>query len=236
MTKTALVGLLDSLLSAIRSLKLKSQKTEWGNYYEQTNYAQAAFEAKREKVNAFILRVRPRSVWDLGANIGEFSRVASNLGIPTIAFDIDHGAVQRNYAMVKQDKETDLLPLCLDLTNPSPSLGWNCQERMSLPERAPVDMVMALALVHHLAISNNIPLENLASFFAGLGRWLIVEFIPKSDSQVKRLLSSRQDIFPDYTKAGFESAFGMHFEILEESPIAGSERILYLMERKQAPS
>ncbi len=236
MTKTALVGLLDSLLSAIRSLKLKSQKTEWGNYYEQTNYAQAAFEAKREKVNAFILRVRPRSVWDLGANTGEFSRVASNLGIPTIAFDIDHGAVQRNYAMVKQDKETDLLPLCLDLTNPSPSLGWNCQERMSLPERAPVDMVMALALVHHLAISNNIPLENLASFFAGLGRWLIVEFIPKSDSQVKRLLSSRQDIFPDYTKAGFESAFGMHFEILEESPIAGSERILYLMERKQAPS
>ena len=79
----------------------------------------------------------------------------------------------------------------------------------------------------------SIPLENLASFFAGLGRWLIVEFIPKSDSQVKRLLSSRQDIFPDYTKAGFESAFGMHFEILEESPIAGSERILYLMERKQ---
>lgn len=236
MTKTALVGLLDSLLSAIRSLKLKSQKTEWGNYYEQTNYAQAAFEAKREKVNAFILRVRPRSVWDLGANTGEFSRVASNLGIPTIAFDIDHGAVQRNYAMVKQDKETDLLPLCLDLTNPSPSLGWNCQERMSLPERAPVDMVMALALVHHLAISNNIPLENLAGFFAGLGRWLIVEFIPKSDSQVKRLLSSRQDIFPDYTKAGFESAFRVHFKVLDEAPIAGSERILYLMERKQAPS
>lgn len=233
MTKTALIGLLDSLLSAIRSLKLKAQKTEWGNYYEQTNYAQAAFEAKREKVNAFILRARPRSVWDLGANTGEFSRVASNLGIPTIAFDIDHGAVWRNYAMVKQNKETNLLPLCLDLTNPSPGLGWNCQERMSLVDRAPVDMVMALALVHHLAISNNTPLENLASFFAGLGRWLIIEFIPKSDSQVKRLLSSRQDIFPDYTKSGFEDAFRMHFEVLEEAPIAGSERILYLMERKQ---
>ncbi|MEL7645716.1 MAG: class I SAM-dependent methyltransferase [Anaerolineaceae bacterium] len=234
MTKNALLGLLDSLLSTIRGLKLKAQKTEWENYYEQTNYAQAAFELKRQKVSEFILRVRPRSVWDLGANTGEFSRAASNLGIQTIAFDIDQGAVERNYALVKQDKETKILPLCMDLTNPSPALGWNCQERMSLLERAQPDMVMALALVHHLAISNNIPLESLADFFAALGRWLIIEFIPKSDSQVKRLLSSRQDIFPDYTKAGFESAFRLHFEILEEAPIAGSERILYLMERKQA--
>ncbi|HNW94578.1 MAG TPA: hypothetical protein PKW57_02375 [Anaerolineaceae bacterium] len=233
MTRNALLGLLDSLLSAVRSLKLKAQKTEWENYYEQTNYARASFEAKREKVSAFILRVSPRSVWDLGANTGEFSRAASSAGIPTIALDIDHAAVQRNYALVKQNQEAQLLPLCMDLTNPSPALGWNCAERMSLLERGPVDMVMALALVHHLAISNNIPLENLAAFFAGLGHWLIVEFIPKSDSQVKRLLSSRRDIFPDYTEAGFKKAFGAHFEILEEAPIAGSERILFLMERKQ---
>jgi hypothetical protein len=142
----------------------------------------------------------------LGANTGEFSRVASNLGIPTIAFDIDHGAVQRNYAMVKQDKETDLLPLCLDLTNPSPSLGWNCQERMSLPERAPVDMVMALALVHHLAISNKF-LWKTGQLFCRLGRWLIVEFIPKSDSQVKRLVIFAAGYFPGLYQSRLLKAF-----------------------------
>ena len=154
------------------------------------------------------------------------------LRIQTTAFAIDHAAVSRNYALVKQNKETNLLPLCMDLTNPSPALGWNCAERMSLVERGPVDLVMALALVHHLAISNNTPLEDLASFFSQLGGWLVIEFIPKSDSQVKRLLSSRVDIFPDYTKIGFENAFRKYYEIVEEAPIAGSERTLYLMQRK----
>lgn len=231
-SKNALEALLDSLLSAVRSLKLKTQKSEWGDYYDKTNYAQTAFEAKHEIVRAFILRADPGSVWDLGANTGEFSRAASNLGIQTTAFDIDHAAVSRNYALVKQNKETNLLPLCMDLTNPSPALGWNCAERMSLVERGPVDLVMALALVHHLAISNNTPLEDLASFFSQLGGWLVIEFIPKSDSQVKRLLSSRVDIFPDYTKIGFENAFRKYYEIVEEAPIAGSERTLYLMQRK----
>jgi len=231
-SKNALEALLDSLLSAVRSLKLKTQKSEWGDYYDKTNYAQTAFEAKHEIVRAFILRADPGSVWDLGANTGEFSRAASNLGIQTTAFDIDHAAVSRNYALVKQNKETNLLPLCMDLTNPSPALGWNCAERMSLVERGPVDLVMALALVHHLAISNNTPLEDLASFFNQLGGWLIIEFIPKSDSQVKRLLSSRVDIFPDYTKVDFENAFSKYYGIVEEAPIAGSERTLYLMQRK----
>jgi hypothetical protein len=89
---------------------------------------------------------------------------------------------------------------------------------MSLVERGPVDLVMALALVHHLAISNNTPLEDLASFFNQLGGWLIIEFIPKSDSQVKRLLSSRVDIFPDYTKVDFENAFSKYYGIVEEAP------------------
>ena len=91
---------------------------------------------------------------------------------------------------------------------------------------------MALALVHHLAISNNVPLGMLAEFFAGLGRWLIIEFVPKSDSQVQRLLSTRQDIFPDYTPEGFEAAFSTRFTIQRRELIQGSERTLYLMERK----
>lgn len=123
----------------------------------------------------------------------------------------------------------------MDLTNPSPALGWDHAERMSLLQRGPAEAVLALALVHHLAISNNVPLPKLASFFAAAGRLLIVEFVPKTDSQVRRLLSTREDIFPDYHLEGFRAAFSTAFEILREEPIAGTERALLLMRRKNAP-
>ena len=231
-SKSALIGLLDSLLSTVRRLNVKVIETEWADYYQDNNYTPSSFEAKRNLVKEFINQAAPKTVWDLGANTGEFSRAASEMGIPTVAFDIDHGAVQQNYALVKKNKEKNMLPLCMDLTNPSPALGWNSQERESMQARGPVDLIMALALIHHLAIANNVPLENTASYFAGLGKHLIIEFVPKTDSQVKRLLASRLDIFPNYTKAGFESAYMQYFRILASVPVEGSERILYLLERR----
>jgi hypothetical protein len=125
-----------------------------------------------------------------------------------------------------------LLPLVIDLTNPSPAMGWAHNERNSLLERGPVDLVMALALIHHLAISNNVPLETVAEFLATAGKYAIVEFVPKSDSQVKRLLATRKDIFDKYTEAGFEDAFSGLFEIVEKEPIPGSQRTLYLFRRR----
>jgi hypothetical protein len=120
----------------------------------------------------------------------------------------------------------------MDLTNPSPGIGWENKERMTLPERGGADAVLALALIHHLAISNNIPLSRIAEYFGMLGRGLIVEFVPKSDSQVKRLLASREDIFPDYTKESFEREFGRCFAIKVSRDIPGTERTLYLMEKR----
>jgi hypothetical protein len=117
----------------------------------------------------------------------------------------------------------------MDLANPSPALGWSCKERASLLERGPADLVMALALVHHLAIGNNVPLPMLADFFARAGRSLIVEFVPKSDPMVQRLLSTRRDIFDDYTQAGFESAFADRFRTHSRVLLDESERVLYLM-------
>lgn len=118
------------------------------------------------------------------------------------------------------------------MTNPSPAIGWNNQERDLLVQRGPADVVMALALVHHLAIGNNVPLSQLAEFFAELGEWLIVEFIPKTDSQVKKLLRSRQDIFPDYTRDNFEKVFQQMYDIQGSSDLRESERRVYLMRRK----
>lgn len=230
--KSWLNGLFDNLLSTVRALRVKTIATEWTDYYQSNNYTQSSFEAKRSLVKSLIEKVNPKKVWDLGGNTGEFSRVASEMGIPTVCFDIDPGAVQQNYDLVKKNKEKFMLPLIVDLTNPSPALGWHNAERDSMQSRGPVDLVMALALIHHLAISNNVPLSDVADYFAELGQYLILEFVPKSDSQVKKLLASRKDIFPDYSLKGFRNAFSSRFEIISEEKVPGSERTLFLLKKK----
>jgi ribosomal protein L11 methylase PrmA len=189
-------------------------------------------ERKKQVVSGFIDRIKPASVWDLGANTGMFSRLAAERGIPTIAFDIDPAAVEENFLACRGSGAVNILPLVMDLTNPSPSLGWRNHERMSLQERGPADLVMALALVHHLAISNNVPLPMVAELFHLMGRSAIVEFVPKSDSQVKRLLASREDIFPGYTQKEYESEMGRFFHLREAVLLKGTERSLYLLERR----
>lgn len=231
----SLRALVDSLRAAVAALKWAPAGTEWGDYYSDTNYTEDAAAEKQRLVQAFHERVGPKTLWDLGANTGRFSRLASTKGIFTVAFDLDPAAVEKNYRDVVSSKNEHELPLVLDLTNPSPAFGWAGHERLSLAERGPADLVQALAIVHHLAISNNVPLVKVAAYLAELGRALVIEFVPKSDSQVKRLLASREDIFDTYTREGFEAAFRQHFTIEAAEPIAGSERILYLM-RKNSTS
>ncbi|HSG44986.1 MAG TPA: class I SAM-dependent methyltransferase [Anaerolineales bacterium] len=231
MTKQGMIGLIESLEGIVKKLEWKPAGTEWGDYYNITNYSDTAFQHKQNLVSKWISQVEPKQVWDLGANDGTFSRLASDQGIHTISFDIDPAAVEQNYRKVKEKKEQNIVPLLLDLTNPSPSIGWHNRERESLTERAPADMALALAVIHHLAISNNVPLPQIADFFADMGKWLVIEFVPKSDSQVQKLLSSRKDIFPNYTREAFEEAFSKQFAIREKISINESERYLYLMEK-----
>jgi len=181
-------------------------------------------------VGEWTKRLQPTLAWDLGANNGVFSRVVSSACPYVVSFDIDPAAVEQNYRQVKNDKTENLLPLLLDLTNPTPAIGWANRERDSFGARGPADMVLALAVIHHLAISNNVPLPQLADFFAETGKWLVIEFVPKPDSQVQKLLVSRKDIFPNYTREGFEAAFKARFTIREAVEIRESERVLYLME------
>jgi ribosomal protein L11 methylase PrmA len=226
------MGLIDSLESTVRKLSWRPAGTEWGDYYTDTNYSDAALADKKRLVGEFLDAARPKVVWDLGANTGYFSRIASVRGALTVAFDIDPAAVEKDYLECAAKKEPNLLPLLLDLANPSPSIGWRNSERMSFAERGPADTVMALALVHHMAISNNVPLASLAAFFGEIGRTLIIEFVPKSDSQVQRLLAAREDIFTQYTQEAFEREFGKVFGIERRAQVAESQRTLYLMRRK----
>jgi len=225
-------ALIESLESAVKKLKWSPAGTEWGDYYDATNYSDEAMGEKEKLVLDFLERVKPARTWDLGANTGVFSRLASKAGSQTVAFDIDPADVEKNYRYGVASDKDPVLPLVLDLTNPSSGIGWHNNERMSIVDRAPIDAVLALALIHHLAISNNVPLEKIARFLSCICRNLIIEFVPKEDSQVQRLLATREDIFPNYTYPGFEEAFKKFFEIQDSVKIADSHRTLYLMQRK----
>jgi hypothetical protein len=236
MSYAGMKGLIDNLRATVAGLswKFSPKDTEWGDYYRQTNYSKLAFDHKKSVVAEMITQVSPKTVWDLGANDGEFSRIASGMGAYTVAFDVDPVAVEKNYLTCKAENETALLPMIVDLTNPSPSIGWAHRERKSLIERGPVDLVMALALVHHLCIGNNIPLAYLARFLADIGKYVILEFVPKTDSQVKKLLASREDVFTGYTLHHCLDAFTQYFEVKARVKITGSQRSLIFFKRKHA--
>lgn len=230
--KESLINLLNGLIKTVQQLTWQPKGTEWGEYYSATNYSDESLRLKGELVGSFIETCKPASVWDLGANNGLFSREASRRGIFTVASDIDPAAVEKNYLTIRAQSEKNLLPMVLDLTNPSPAIGWANSERDSFVQRGPVDLVLALALIHHLAISNNLPLASIANYLAGIAKWVVIEFVPKSDSQVQRLLSTRKDIFPNYSEEGFEAAFKEQFTVSKKEKLAGSERTLYLLKRK----
>jgi len=113
-------------------------------------------------------------------------------------------------------------------------LGWALAERKSFSNRGPVGVTLALALVHHLAIANNIPLPQISSFLRTITDWLIIEFVPKTDTQVKRLLATRDDIFVDYNQPEFECSFGQDFQLVQSQHVPNSERTLYLMRARRS--
>lgn len=231
----ALEGIMGSLERTVHALRPPKQKTEWGNYYTFTNYSDAAFKRKQKLVSDLLTKITPtpKMVWDMGANNGEFSVLAADMGAYTLACDIDPVAVGRNYKHLDGKHDDKLLPLVQDCTNPSTDVGWMGKERDSLFKRGPADAIMALAIIHHLAIGRNLPLGNIAEFFASIGNHLIIEFVPKEDSKVQVLLASRKDIFPEYDIEHFEAAMEQYFKLVEKKPIAQTKRTLFLYKKKR---
>ena len=231
MGATRRAALLDSLRRTIEGLRWNPHGTEWADYDRETPYSDEGTLAKEAIVDAMLREAGGAVAWDLGANVGRFSAIAARLGRRVVAWDSDHAASERHYQSLKSSGETSVLPLVQDLVNPSPGLGWAGAERAGFVDRSDADVVLALALVHHLAIANNVPLEAIASLFARLAPNAIVEFVPKDDPMVRRLLGSRRDVFADYSQDGFERAFGTRFRIVARVPIADSTRVLYRLER-----
>jgi len=223
-------GLLDNLQGTIENLKWSPKSSRWSDYAASDLHSPAYGDHKKNTLKKFLDMVRPLSVWDLGAGTGVYSRMCASQGIFTVSGDADPLCVERNYLECKDSLEKNILPLLIDLTNPSPALGWMNLERFSLIERGPADMIVALALVHHLSISNNLPFDKIAGFLHRCSQRVVIEFVPKHDPQVQKLLSCREDIFTDYNQIGFEREFSSFFKIIESVQLDDSPRILYFME------
>lgn len=228
-TKRGLEGVISHLQGAIEGLEWHPAGTEWGHYEETHNYDSAGRASKQGLVAEFVRASGAKRVLDLGANAGEYSRVALSAGAElVVAADGDPVAVERGFRRLSEVKETGIYPLLVDLTNPSPAQGWDHAEWPSLAGRGPFDAVLVLALVHHLAIGNNVPLDGVAAMLARLGRTVIIEWVPKSDPQAQRLLSAREDIFDRYTDEELRAAFirlGMREE--QAAPVGDSGRVLH---------
>ena len=229
--RARLEGLIGNLRSTVAGLDWDPRGTEWADYAQNTSYTERAAADKDRVVDAWLREVPGARVWDLGANTGRFSRLAADAGKRVVAFDIDPAAAERHFRAIREAGRTDILPLVVDIANPSPALGWAGRERRSLLERANADAILALALVHHLALTRNVPLPMVVDLFADLAQWAIVEFVPKEDPMVRRLLATRRDVFPRYDLDGFRDAATTRFEILREAPIADSTRVLLLLRR-----
>jgi hypothetical protein len=230
-SEVGLRALIDSLRRTIDGLRWEPRGTAWADYSGEESYSTQAAQDKRRLVQVMLRRASAGRVWDLGANAGEYSAIAAEQGRTVVALDADAGAVERFYLGIRRGTVPPVTLVLTDLSNPSPALGWCLAERRSLVQRGPAPIVLALALVHHLAIGNNVPLPDLARFFAQIAVEVIVEFVPKEDPQVRRLLAGRSDIFPDYSLDGLRSAFRDRFDVVESTAIADSERTLVHVRR-----
>lgn len=224
---------IERLARIVERLGWKPAGSTWSSYADDCHYAGADREAKRAFVERAAARRPRRLAWDLGANTGEYARlVASHAGL-VVAMDRDHLAVDLLFRRLQADGPTNVLPLVIDLLDPSPGIGWRGRERRTLEERGHPDLVLALALLHHLVIGGNLPLGEVVGWLGDLGGDAVVEMVTKDDAMARRLLLNKDDQYGDYTPEEFERLAGERFRVVERLPLAGGTRILYELEARR---
>ncbi len=240
------------LRKLIRKLEWSAANSEWSHYATNTSYD----EEETARKQAFVERAAAsreggwRLAWDLGANTGNYSRIAAKYSQAVVAMDADHLAVDRMYRQLKQeiavetkgaDASTEpgeakagagnpaakILPLVMNLADPTPALGWRGAERKNLAERGRPELILSLALIHHVVIAANIPVRDFIEWLAGLGASLVMEFVTREDEMVQTLLRNKVDQYSDYTTEYFERVFEEHFQVAEREELKGGLRIIY---------
>jgi ribosomal protein L11 methylase PrmA len=230
--KPAFVRLLRGLHTWVASLQpADRQPTTWQEYSRQHSYRDQEVEAKRNFVARFVSDSKARTVWDIGCNTGDYSVAALQAGASkAIGFDFDQGALDLAFDRARAEK-LNFTPLFLDATNPAPDQGWGQSERRGLQARAKADAVLALALIHHVAISKNVPLADVVSWLTGMAPRGVIEFVPKTDPMVVELLRMREDIFPHYNEEHFVKCLQERARIVSSETVSASGRKLFAFER-----
>jgi 2-polyprenyl-3-methyl-5-hydroxy-6-metoxy-1,4-benzoquinol methylase len=221
------LDLLRQLRAFVQTLKPSTAVSTWADYYSQTNYDDDTFAKKKELVAAAFAGRRLGTVWDVGANDGTFSRLVSASADRVLALDLDHNAVNAGYLGNRERGDQNIHALVYDVCNPAPALGFENAERSTLEQRSKADVVLALAVIHHLSITNNIPLDQSADYFAGRSKELLIEFVGPGDSQVKRLLAQKNVSYDWYTEQNFQASFSRHFNLEQRMEIPGTDRCFY---------
>lgn len=239
LTKQRLINLIENLLNTIQSITYNASKanSSWNGYYSFTNYDSEAFKMKETLIISLINKCvcNKNRIIDLGSNNGYFSRVISKQ-LPDsiiISSDLDYHAVDENYKLIENDFHKNIYPLVIDITNPPSNIGWGNLERDSFLDRIKnSDILLALALIHHISITNNVPFDKSAALFSECTKYLIIEFVPIDDSQTMKIIDEKLGDYSYYNIDNFEKAFLQYFSIIEKNDIINTKRTLYLMERK----
>lgn len=235
LSKPKLLNLLTSLEVLIRGLKLPKESGHWSQYYAEASQRDGYLEQKKQIITRWLENLGQLNLAiDLGTNDGLFARLLREKAGTVIAVDQDPVCVDRLYRAVTSE-HLQILPLVVDLAQPTPAIGFANVERAAFIKRAKADLVTALALIHHLAIGKNIPLARIAELLAGMAPNLFVEFVPKTDPQLENMLKRKSDIFPHYHQEGFEAAFTKFFSIEEKLPVGASGRVLYRLKKLANP-
>ncbi|MBK8088641.1 MAG: SAM-dependent methyltransferase [Chitinophagaceae bacterium] len=224
--------IIQSLYDCIKGLSVPETTTTWNNYYEETILSVNYLSEKKKLVSSLLEKMTYNTVIDLGANEGEFSLLCKKEAL-VIATDFDSACINSFYTTLTKQKQKNILPLVVDLTYPSPDMGWVNTERPAFFQSEKFDVGFALALIHHLAIGKNLSFEQLAVFFAESCSQLVIEFVPKEDPKVKEMLTWRKDIFENYTEDHFQTVFENQFELKTKIPVPGSVRVLYHFQKQQ---
>lgn len=214
------------LQKLVNKLEWKAKGSEWGDYTEFHNYSDEDHQLKEAFVRSAVENVRPVTVWDIGCNTGQFSRIASAGCARVVSTDIDHVAVERIF--LNPDTPDNILPLVQNVADPSPNWGWRNCERSDLQTRSRPDLVLCLALVHHVVITANIPLAEFIDWLASLTDKLVIEYVSRRDDKVQTLLRNKDDKYKDYSRASIESNLRRHFVISDQRDVNNGDRSLYL--------
>jgi hypothetical protein len=217
-----------SLEKLVQRLHSELSVSDWQDYSTNCGYSERDVELKQRFVRRVLAHRRWDVVWDLGCNDGRYSRIASERAALTIAMDSEPSVIDGLYRALRDESDQTILPLVVDLADPSPASGWRNRERLTLESRGAPDLILCLALVHHLSITRNIPLREIVAWLASLGCEVVIEFPSRADELVVRLLSAKPgEPHPDYEQATFESLMKDRFEITDTCSLPSGTRTLY---------